>query len=529
MGSSKKNKAFKHHHKSKLKPIDAIKSQSVYKRKNQYPVIPPSSSSLTEKDKNTFITLDNNDSLYKELISSSYKNLVVLKPPEFNPVFHDQFVKAFEKLEALNYFQYDYTQPQGLNSKIAKTYVTRCLVGIPGITYKYLGLRMFAHPWDSTSNSDDDYLQQIRECNNKLIKKTKMLLKNNTESGSCEYNLTLINRCYPDDGVEIKLKDEALYGGGKVSVSWHADSSLEHYSSIAVYHSLKDEIKDDVPWSIGCRVALDTEGPTAKTLSNVKGNSNGTPPIACPLPNNYTYFLLDDFNHHHQHTVLSGTAHRYASTHRVARWQGHNYQEILQRLLNVKNNNSKNSKNNSKQLRQELTVLVDAEFEWLRQFYIQGQIHYDLHEWWQDRMKKVNDLVGELILRIDKSINDLKIASNGSVQNLTFTIESITEQDEKRKAQKNLVKMKKNVENIESKSYDVMLEMIQDIEKKLKGWIHREKILNERTDFNQNTKPLVCPIDGNNGSIRLKRLKELQQVIIELPKWKLQFEETKQK
>jgi hypothetical protein len=29
----------------------------------------------------------------------------------------------------------------------SKTFVSRTLVGDPGTTYKYLGLRIFAHPW----------------------------------------------------------------------------------------------------------------------------------------------------------------------------------------------------------------------------------------------------------------------------------------------------------------------------------------------------------------------------------------------
>ena len=41
-------------------------------------------------------------------------------------------------------------------------------------------------------------------------------------------------RCYPLDS--IPLKEEPLYQTEKMAVSWHADSSLEHYSSIAAYH-----------------------------------------------------------------------------------------------------------------------------------------------------------------------------------------------------------------------------------------------------------------------------------------------------
>jgi hypothetical protein len=41
----------------------------------------------------------------------------------------------------------DVTQPLGLSTKLAPTYVRRTLAGENGITYKYLGLRMFSHPW----------------------------------------------------------------------------------------------------------------------------------------------------------------------------------------------------------------------------------------------------------------------------------------------------------------------------------------------------------------------------------------------
>lgn len=27
------------------------------------------------------------------------------------------------------------------------------------------------------------------------------------------------------------------------------------------------------------------------------------------------------------------------------------------------------------------------EFEWIRQFYVQGKKHYDSHVWWQDKME----------------------------------------------------------------------------------------------------------------------------------------------
>ena len=52
---------------------------------------------------------------------------------------------SLENMKRAGIFRTDVTQPFGLGTKCAKTYVTRCVVGNPGTTYKYLGLRMFAY------------------------------------------------------------------------------------------------------------------------------------------------------------------------------------------------------------------------------------------------------------------------------------------------------------------------------------------------------------------------------------------------
>lgn len=55
--------------------------------------------------------------------------------------------------------------------------------------------------------------------------------------GSSEYNITLINKMDAPERCAVPLRDEALYGMGPTSVSWHADSSLEDWSSIAVWQT----------------------------------------------------------------------------------------------------------------------------------------------------------------------------------------------------------------------------------------------------------------------------------------------------
>ena len=513
---------------------------SVYKRDNKLPAPCP----IELKEKSHFIT-SNNSSLYKLLLNSSYSGFKIASKEDFELLFHNTFESAFKALDNNDIFQFDFTQPGGLQTPIARTYVSRCLVGDAGITYKYLGIRMFSYPWNvgvGSSKKEEnipDYITNIKKCNDILIKKTQSYLKNNidNESGSCEYNLTLINRCFPDGtgngtNASVKLKDEPHYGGGKVSVSWHADSSLEHFSSIAVYHSLKkdnkeerDSKKENIPWRIGCRVAINSEGPASNKLRQDKGDSMGTPPISVELPDNTAYFLLDDFNHHHQHTVLSGTANRYASTHRVARKQGHNVLELMDRLKNLSEAARRNS---PKQLNLEMTVLLEAEFEWLRQFYIQGRNHYDLHTWWQPIMKEMCNYILIILDRVMiKAIEDLEYAGPGT-QNGIDPLEGL-EIKERRKVAKKIAKAQKRIESVEEKSYDIMNDQLIVFQTKLQGWIHREKALNNHYDINEFSNPIPCPLDDQDTHGREKRLMRISILINSLPKWKENFINKQQK
>ena len=118
-------------------------------------------------------------------------------------------------------------------------------------------------------------------------------------------------------------------------MSWHADSTLEHFSTIGVYHCTSPATTtttttttttnnsshkattaevaavEDESWRVALRVWYDAEGPNAtRAVSSRAGEMSATsriaPALAVPLPSGAAYFLLDDFNHHHQHagTVL---------------------------------------------------------------------------------------------------------------------------------------------------------------------------------------------------------------------------------
>lgn len=53
------------------------------------------------------------------------------EPKVFDESFHSDFKRALKGLESSGMYVHDITQPLGLNIKLAKTYVSRCLVGIP--------------------------------------------------------------------------------------------------------------------------------------------------------------------------------------------------------------------------------------------------------------------------------------------------------------------------------------------------------------------------------------------------------------
>lgn len=53
------------------------------------------------------------------------------------------------------------------------------------------------------------------------------------EAGSCDFNLTLINRM-ECSSTKRDLKPDPLFSMGKCSVSWHADSCLQDFSTIGM-------------------------------------------------------------------------------------------------------------------------------------------------------------------------------------------------------------------------------------------------------------------------------------------------------
>ena len=177
--------------------MKANQVESVYKRETEYPP------QITNYQGPWKRFVSPSDKEFETVMKTCYNGFIVTPAKDFKASFHDEFRSAMEGLETEGYYQYDITQPAGLNTKLAKTFVTRCLVGEAGTTYKYLGLRMFSIPWNATSTESlkdtpttSRHAVAIGRVNQFMIQHSEKLLNQSGKKkiGSCQYNLTLINR-----------------------------------------------------------------------------------------------------------------------------------------------------------------------------------------------------------------------------------------------------------------------------------------------------------------------------------------------
>ena len=87
------------------------------------------------------------DEHFEACLTTSFGGFVKEAASELPSEFHGSFRETLRDLRAAGCLdRHDITQPMGPGTPLARTRVTRCLIGAPGITYKYLGLRMFAFP-----------------------------------------------------------------------------------------------------------------------------------------------------------------------------------------------------------------------------------------------------------------------------------------------------------------------------------------------------------------------------------------------
>ena len=175
-------------------------SISGYRRKSTYPSLYLSDEQKNQVKNNIphnrFLT--ESDAGFKSIVHSSFSGYCYSPAESFSNSFHSKFERAMIGLEMENKYQYDVTQPARLGTKTDMTHYSTgsCVVGEPGTTYKCLGLRMFSIPWVADCVGSSAFAVDIRKFNQTMIKKSQEHLSARGEEacGSCQYNLTLINR-----------------------------------------------------------------------------------------------------------------------------------------------------------------------------------------------------------------------------------------------------------------------------------------------------------------------------------------------
>eukprot|EP00873_Tetraselmis_striata_P039668 jgi/Tetstr1/459932/TSEL_005271.t1 len=299
----------------------------------------------------------------------------------FPEALHAETERALAAMSAAGLFHYDIVSA---GKAVSSTFCERTLLGNAGMTYHYQRLRIFAYPWGQHTEPGSPF-RALRRLNEAMVVRTNTLLDQQSgliHRGRADYNITLINKMAAPADCAVPLKDEALYGMGPTSVSWHADSSLEDWSSIAVWQTT-DNAPDATDWHVAVRVAHD----------------EATPALRVPLRTRETYYMLGDFNHHHHHAVLAGASDRYSSTHRVAVTGRDTWGYIkarCQAALGVVAA-AGGPVVAADGLRAVGEALLEVELQWLRMFWMQGARHADSHDaFWLPRMHKLRRWWGQL-------------------------------------------------------------------------------------------------------------------------------------
>ncbi|XP_046898284.1 alpha-ketoglutarate-dependent dioxygenase FTO [Hypomesus transpacificus] len=252
--------------------------------------------------------------------------------------------------------------------------------------------------------------------------------------GPAHFNVTLLN--YMDPSAISQLKEEPYYGMGKMAVGWHHDENLVTRSPVAVYSYSCHDNKGVSPeegsgekgcWRIGLKVAWDIH----------------TPGLTLPLQSGDCYYLRDDLNRSHQHCVLTGDMPRFSSTHRVAECSTGTLAYIEARCREALSNLRVEAAGSSHSLLSLLPstfqhceeIHNEVEFEWLRQYWFQGQRYTRFCSWWSGPMERLEtdwrhmELMTKLFLAV---VEDEESAEEGRREMAETLLSALTDRQQHR-------------------------------------------------------------------------------------------------
>ncbi|XP_069594673.1 alpha-ketoglutarate-dependent dioxygenase FTO isoform X2 [Ranitomeya imitator] len=356
--------------------------------------------------------LTTDDDGFLHLWSTKYGKLVIREADQTPVELHHAVQKAFRTL-----LHHDCLFPDlvRLKGKDLLTPVSRILIGEPGCTYKYLNTRLFAVPWAedgcgitySTEDVSDackafydlntflhlqtiDELKKSEKSRQRTEPPSDSLVEMSSQEAVTCFNVTLIN--YMNPQTMSYLKEEPYFGMGKMAVSWHHDENLVEGSTVAVYNynyqdsateNWEEKVKNVSKWHVGLKIAWDIE----------------TPGLALPLNPGDSYFMLDNLNTTHQHCVLAGSEPRFSSTHRAAECSTGTFSYIQTRCKRALENlyvapecgETKLRSLKVDVLQQTEEIHNEVEFEWLRQFWFQGNRYSKCSDYWLPAMTELEE------------------------------------------------------------------------------------------------------------------------------------------
>lgn len=280
--------------------------------------------------------------------------------------------------------------------RVGKTYipmaVQRVLLADEGVTYLYLGLRLFSIPWNASGDTFHKNEKVLQACNDlyqlngALERDAAQLIKEKVPRAQIKgalrgarFNLALINFIDPLRNAQLELKDEPHFGMGPMAVAWHRDQYTSAKSTVSVYNCVLREHErrgDPIPWSIGVKRAYDRGGSCA---------------LKVPLDHGDCYHMLYTCNQDTQHSVIQGTSARFSSTHRQGTCDKGTLEYILGRARTL---DELASVRDVRAIRLEDVELAEdihteIEFDWIRQFWVQGSAHADAMVFWRPHMNKL--------------------------------------------------------------------------------------------------------------------------------------------
>jgi FTO C-terminal domain len=115
-------------------------------------------------------------------------------------------------------------------------------------------------------------------------------------------------------------------------------------------------------------------------------------------------------------------------------------------------------------LRQEQQLQSEVEFEWIRQFYIQGENHYALHTWWHEPMQELLELWQKL-----------ESKTLVAVQAAKDRVLGILDEGNGQTSKKSMKKRKQRAEMVSRETVDILVQSLADRLQKREGWLARER------------------------------------------------------